>query len=210
LNSAFILVALLGYLIGSIPFAYIIVRRHTRLDLRKHGTGNIGATNAYDVTGKRKIGALVMTLDMLKGFVPVIIFELLGAHEVLLVLIPALVLGHCYPIWLRFRGGRGLATTAGALALVHPIAILLWSIAYTLTNKLLRNTHVAATLSTCACLLVLLFADDSLIGRTTLAFSGLTEYSAKLSISISIVLLIILSRYIRPFIQVLQGKSVQA
>ena len=210
INGSVVIVALVGYLIGSIPFAYILVRRHAKMDLRQHGTGNIGASNAYDVTGKRKIGAMVMTLDMLKGLLPVLLCELLGFHEALLALIPAMVLGHCYPVWLRFRGGRGLATTAGALALVQPLAVLAWCVGYVLMNKIKRNTHIAATVSTCACMLALLFVDDGAIRITTLPFSGLADQPAQLAVSILLVLLIILSRYIRPFIQTVQGKTVRA
>lgn len=197
--------AIAGYLIGSIPFAYLVTRRKTGLDLRQHGTKNIGAANAYDVTGKRSIGQTVLVLDLLKGLVPVFVCELLGLSSAILVLLPALVLGHCYPIWLRFRGGRGLATTAGALLLVQPIAVLLWCIGYVLANRIRRDTHFAAIVTTGVCIAVLLFVDDSMVRATTMPFSGLARNAPQLTISILLVLTIILSRYVQPFMALVKG-----
>ena len=190
----------MGYLIGSVPTAYLVVRRHAGLDLRRHGTGNIGAANAYDVSGNRRVGITVMLLDALKGLLPVLACELLGTPDALLVLIPALALGHCYPVWLRFRGGRGLATTAGALLLVHPIAVLVWCIAYFVVHRMRRDTHIAATVAVCFCMFLLLFLDDRFISATTLPFSGLADRPAQLATSILILLVIILSRFARPFL----------
>jgi glycerol-3-phosphate acyltransferase PlsY len=195
-----LLTAAIGYLIGSVPSAYLVMRRHAGLDLRQHGTGNIGAANAYDVSGKRSVGMTVMSIDMLKGLLPVLVCELFGLYDPLLVLMPALVLGHCYPVWLRFRGGRGLATTAGALMLVHPLAVLIWCIAYVTVNRIRRDTHIAATFAVCICMLLLLVIDERWISATTLPISGLNERPTQLASSILILLVIVLSRYIRPFL----------
>src|SRR5665213_1274061 len=97
-----LLVGIIGYFIGSIPSAFLITKWKTGIDLRNEGSRNIGAMNAYEVTGKRSIGQLVLMADVLKGLIPVLIFELIrpgnpATTNALLVLLPALVLGHCYP-----------------------------------------------------------------------------------------------------------------
>ncbi len=197
--ESLLLGGLLGYLIGSIPFAYIIMRRKSGIDIRKHGSGNVGALNAFEVSGEKSIGRTVLALDMLKGFLPVLIFELLGDSSSLIVLIPALVLGHCYPVWLGFRGGRGLATAAGALLLVSPGVVVLWGVVYLLGRRMQDNVHFASVLATCVAIILLLLIPVNLISSVTLPFSGHGQLGAQLVLSISLALLIILSRLIGPF-----------
>jgi len=116
-----ILAFLGGFLVGSIPFGYVIGRWFYRTDIRKQGSGNIGAMNALRTLGKT--GAIaVLFLDALKGFAPVFAFSLYASwidpdlRRVFLALIAAgAVLGHCYSPWLRFKGGKGVATSFGAI-----------------------------------------------------------------------------------------------
>ncbi len=111
-----------AYALGSIPFAYIVVRTLTGQDVRETGSGNVGATNTMRAAGP--VAALaVAVLDIAKGAVPVLIMRhfdpasvWLGAAAV------AAVLGHCFPVWLRFRGGKGVATAAGAFLTLAPLA----------------------------------------------------------------------------------------
>lgn len=119
--------ALAGYLLGSIPFG-LLVARFRGIDIREHGSGNIGATNVWRVLG-RKWGLLVFALDALKGWLAVdLAMRWLPAPgpegAVLSGLAAALacVLGHSFPVWLRFRGGKGVATTAGILVSLMPLA----------------------------------------------------------------------------------------
>jgi acyl-phosphate glycerol 3-phosphate acyltransferase len=198
---------IVGYVIGSIPSAYLITKWKAGLDLRQEGSRNIGAMNAYEVTGKRSIGQLVLAADLLKGFLPVLVFEVAGLSEPLLVLIPALVLGHCYPIWLRFHGGRGLATTAGALALVNPPAVLIWLAIYGITKKFRDHVHFASIVASGGALLLLLVLPIKLIEATTLGMSGVQEDGRNLQVSIGLVVLIILSRHIEPFLLLLRNRS---
>lgn len=103
-----------GYLIGSIPFGILIARVFALGDLRKIGSGNIGATNVLR-TGNKLAAALTLVLDALKGFVPA--FWFLSAEGDLSAQAAAIgaVLGHCLPVWLRFRGGKGVATFLGVI-----------------------------------------------------------------------------------------------
>ena len=100
---------LIGYLLGSIPFGVILTRAFGAGDLRKIGSGNIGATNVLR-TGRKGLAAATLLLDMAKGFVAVLIVALAAAGA---------FFGHCYPIWLRFRGGKGVATLMGIVLALH-------------------------------------------------------------------------------------------
>jgi glycerol-3-phosphate acyltransferase PlsY len=198
--SDFLISGIVGYLIGSIPSAYIITKLKTGVDLRKEGSRNIGAMNAYEVTGKKSIGSLVLAADFLKGLLPVVVFELMGLSSALLVLMPALVLGHCYPVWLRFHGGRGLATAAGALLLVIPTAVIVWLLVYMLTKRVVNQVHIGATAATIAVGLLLWLLPASSIESATFSFSGLSNSIEPLKISISALILVILSRHVEPLL----------
>jgi glycerol-3-phosphate acyltransferase PlsY len=112
-----------GYLLGSIPFGVILTRLAGAGDLRRIGSGNIGATNVLR-TGRKGLAAATLLLDLAKGFAAVLIVEWLSPGNGVLGGIGA-VLGHCYPVWLRFRGGKGVATLMGvALALSWPVGLV--------------------------------------------------------------------------------------
>ena len=119
-----------GYLIGSIDFAILVARRRG-IDIHAEGSGNPGASNVSRVLGKRA-GALVMLGDLLKGVVAAGIGEVVGGSELVAFLAGgAAVTGHCFPIWHRFKGGKGVATTVGVLLWTIPglgLALaLLWA-----------------------------------------------------------------------------------
>ena len=122
------LALLVGYLLGSIPFGILLTRAFGAGDLRQIGSGNIGATNVLR-TGRKGLAAATLLLDLAKGFAAVMIVRAILPGEEPLAAAAALV-GHCYPIWLRFRGGKGVATLMGiALGLHWPIGLvfaLLW------------------------------------------------------------------------------------
>lgn len=122
---------LLGYLAGSIPFGVLLTRWLRGVDVRQQGSGNIGATNVTRVAGK-KLGAVVLLLDALKGALPVALaLRLLPGQPVLHVLVAlAAVLGHVYPVWLKLRGGKGVATALGVLLVLSPLAALAGALAY--------------------------------------------------------------------------------
>ncbi len=109
--------ALLAYLIGSIPVAYIFGRLLKGLDIREHGSGNMGATNAFRVLGKGP-GTLVLILDIIKGIIPVTLLANafgLGDALSLVIIAVAAVAGHNWTIFLGFKGGKGMATSLGVL-----------------------------------------------------------------------------------------------
>lgn len=112
-----------AYLLGSIPFGLVIAKAWKGVDIRQHGSGNIGASNVTRVCGPNA-GRVVLLLDILKGFLPPFLAERLfsiASPWTLLIALAAIV-GHIYPIWLRFKGGKGIATSAGALFGAAPLA----------------------------------------------------------------------------------------
>ena len=113
---------LLGYLVGSLPAGFLLARRMRGVDLRRVGSGNVGAANVYRTSGLA-FGLAVMALDMAKGAGSVALAARLFGGEVAPVSAgAAAVLGHVFPVWLRFRGGKGVATACGVFAVLTPLA----------------------------------------------------------------------------------------
>ena len=107
-----------GYLIGSIPFGLVLTRLSGLGDIRSVGSGNIGATNVLR-TGRKDLAALTLLLDAGKGAVAVVIAQGWGGPDAALMAALGSVLGHLYPVWLRFRGGKGVATTLGIFLVLN-------------------------------------------------------------------------------------------
>ena len=127
-----ILWAVIGYLLGSIPFGIVITRALGLGDLRKIGSGNIGATNVLR-TGNKPAALATLLLDSGKGAIAVLLARALAGQDAALIAGAAAFLGHLYPVWLGFRGGKGVATFLGTLlALAWPVglaACATWAVA---------------------------------------------------------------------------------
>src|ERR1700755_2789724 len=123
--DALLIVALaLGYLLGSIPFGLVLTRLAGTQDLRSIGSGNIGATNVLR-TGRKGLAAATLICDMLKGTVAVIIGGTYGGPEAAMLAATAAFLGHLFPVWLGFKGGKGVAVYIGVLlGLFWPAAVV--------------------------------------------------------------------------------------
>lgn len=152
LNIVGTIVAVCGaYLAGSIPFG-LLIGKMKGIDVRQHGSGNIGATNVTRVVGKGW-GKLCFALDLLKGALPVLLVKLLFKDEYgLLPSIAALfaVAGHMFPVWIGFKGGKGVSTAAGAILALCPIplltALLTWVIVFLLSRYVSLASILAAAL----------------------------------------------------------------
>ena len=112
--QVFLPVALAAYLLGSIPFGLLLAKASGLGDIRKIGSGNIGATNVLR-TGNKKLAAATLLLDMAKGFVAVFLSWQYFGPDVTFFAALAAVIGHLFPVWLKFKGGKGVATTLGVL-----------------------------------------------------------------------------------------------
>ncbi len=116
---------LTGYVLGSIPFAFLLTRRLTGLDLRVSGSGNVGTANVLRLTTP-SLGVTVLALDIAKGSTAVWVAQAAGRGEVLCAAAGvAAVIGHVYPVWLRFRGGKGVAVACGVFSVLAPLVTLL-------------------------------------------------------------------------------------
>ena len=124
MTTSYFMVAGLSYLLGSIPFGYLLVRVFRGQDVRQMGSGNIGATNV--ARSSPMLGVLTLVLDALKGFAAVLITRSLFPGQIKLMFVAALfaIVGHLFPVWLKFRGGKGVATGLGSFLLLTPKAML--------------------------------------------------------------------------------------
>tara|TARA_B100001123_G_scaffold449653_1_gene615901 strand:+ start:536 stop:1123 length:588 start_codon:yes stop_codon:yes gene_type:complete len=117
-----IIAVALGYFIGSVPFALILTRYAGVSDLRLVGSGNIGATNVFRI-GNKLLSACVLILDISKGFVTVLVARSLEVSgDIVVMAAVGSVVGHVFPVWLKFRGGKGVATSCGVFLLLTPLA----------------------------------------------------------------------------------------
>lgn len=137
------LVALCAYLIGSIPFGVLITRALGLGDLRGIGSGNIGATNVLR-TGNKKAALATLLLDGAKGAVAVLAARYLAGPEAALVAGGAAFLGHLYPVWLRFRGGKGVATFLGVMLALAPVVGLICCLTWLAMAVISRISSLSA------------------------------------------------------------------
>ena len=142
MSTQLLLAWLLGYVLGSIPFGLILTRMAGKGDVREFGSGNIGATNVLRAGGKG-LGAATLLLDALKATAAVLLAgQLFGPGAESFAAAGALI-GHLYPVWLRFRGGKGVATLLGILIALLPIAALVFALVWLGVWAIVRISSVA-------------------------------------------------------------------
>jgi acyl phosphate:glycerol-3-phosphate acyltransferase len=157
LTSHEICFIVLSYLLGSVPFGYLICYFSEGKDIRTLGSGNIGATNVMRSKGKLA-GLLTLVLDMLKGVVAVIYGR--GQFDlpwVVLLGALAVILGHAFPVFLKFRGGKGVACLAGVFLVFYFPALLVFAVVFLLTLRLTRYVSLSSLLATTALFFCILF-----------------------------------------------------
>jgi glycerol-3-phosphate acyltransferase PlsY len=153
-----------SYLAGSIPFSYVAGKLLKGVDLRDHGSGNLGASNTFRILGAVP-GAIVLLLDIAKGFFPVFVAARIAgaagvpAHWIILSCAFAAVLGHMFSVYLRFSGGKGIATSAGAFLAITPYATLGACVVFAVVFAT-RRIMSLATLSAAVSLPVFVFLVD--------------------------------------------------
>jgi len=142
----YLILGICSYLIGSIPFSYLIPKWIGKIDIRTMGSGNTGTTNVVRTLGM-KVGVLAFIGDFLKGIIPALI-GLVWLDELGGIIGGSMaVIGHCYPIWLKFKGGKGVATSAGILIVLMPDICILLLIGQFLIIALTKYMSLASLLS---------------------------------------------------------------
>ena len=150
----------LGYLVGSVPFAYVVAKRVAGVDVRAVGSGNVGATNVLRST-RPAVGAAVVALDVAKGVAIVWLAERLGADDRTLAAVGvATIIGHVYPVWLRFHGGKGVATAGGVFGVLSPGATAVAAAAFLAVVWRTRYVSIGS-LAASALLVPLLYVMDA-------------------------------------------------
>jgi glycerol-3-phosphate acyltransferase PlsY len=157
--ALFIIVAAVGYLLGTIPFGFLLVKIFRGQDIRLSGSGNIGATNVAR-SGAKGLGLVTLILDALKGFLAVWFASFLGssaynscgatpcvpAIRLMSAAALAAVLGHIFPLWLRFKGGKGVAVAIGAFGLLFPKALLIVLVVFVIVVAISRYVSLGSIL----------------------------------------------------------------
>ncbi len=142
----FLLGFAISYLIGSIPFGLILTRLSGAGDLRAIGSGNIGATNVLR-TGRKSLALATLLLDALKGALPVWIGGAFFGPDMAIVAGLGTIIGHCFPVWLKFNGGKGVATAAGVILTLTPLAGLLTLVVFLVFVTLTRYVSLSSLLA---------------------------------------------------------------
>lgn len=159
----YILFGLIAYLLGSIPSALIVGKIGYNIDIREHGSGNLGATNTFRILGV-KAGIIVTLSDIFKGTLAVLLPILFHADVYLLIIGVFAILGHTYPIFAKFKGGKAVATSAGVFLGAYPLIFLVLLITFILTLYLSKYVSLSSIVSGIVAILVSFFLKD--IGLT--------------------------------------------
>ena len=160
---------LASYLLGSIPSVLILSKLLNKDDIRKSGSGNIGATNALRVGG-RLLGALTLIFDLLKGLMAIILAIILE-QKFIAAYGFVCILGHIFPLWLNFRGGKGVATVLGVMLGLNPLIGLLMSIIWIAIFKFFKISSVASLISLFLSIVILIVIDANYINSIFLSLT---------------------------------------
>ena len=160
---------LASYLLGSIPSGLILSKILNKGDIRKSGSGNIGATNALRVGG-RLLGALTLIFDLLKGLMAIILAIILE-QKFIAAYGFVCILGHIFPVWLNFRGGKGVATVLGVMLGLNPLIGLLMSIIWIAIFKFFKISSVASLISLFLSIVILIVIDANYINSIFLSLT---------------------------------------
>ncbi len=171
-TAPLLIAGLLGYLLGSVPFGLVLTRMAGLGDIRTIGSGNIGATNVLR-TGRKGLALATLLLDSGKGTIAVLLARWLGGEEAALVAGFCAVLGHNFPVWLKFKGGKGVATTLGTLVAVSwPVGLLAIGTWLTVAG-LFRISSLSALVALALAPLYAWLLADPLPGPTAATAAGL-------------------------------------
>ena len=198
----YLISSLIGYLLGSIPTGYLLLKRFRGIDIRNEGSGNVGAYNSYDVTKSKQIGISVLLIDLIKGILSVLVVKIFYPDSFVFSALSLFfaVFGHCYNPWLNFKGGRGLATAAGGSLLLVPMLVgvwgVLWAIFYIMRKDILFANIVATVMS-----ILVVFNSGNIAAKYS--FPKPVDESSLILLSTSVLILIFI-KHIEPLKELVQ------
>ena len=196
---------LIGYLLGSFPAAYLILKSSKDLDITKNGTGNVGAMNAFEVSESKVLGILVFLLDALKGllsvYIPLLLFPLNFIYPALGLVFA--VFSHCYNPWLKFKGGKGLAAAAGGSVLLFPALLVIWVLVWVIMYLFKRNINFANIWATIMSL-VLVFGSADIMFKYA---NPLPDSVSTLLLFTSSLLIIVLTKHFDDLVEIFNDKK---
>jgi glycerol-3-phosphate acyltransferase PlsY len=186
----------IGYILGSFPSAYILLKLKKGIDITEKGSGNVGAMNSYEVTNSKLIGISVFLVDFLKGAGSVLIPSLIFPNEFIFPALSLLfaVFTHCYNPWLQFKGGRGLSTAAGGAVLLFPFLLAVWAVLWVIFY-LMRKDIIFANIGSTVFSILIVFGTSEIAIKY--AFPKPDSISGLILVSVAI-LLIIFIKHIEP------------
>jgi glycerol-3-phosphate acyltransferase PlsY len=192
----YLISSVIGYMLGSFPSAYILLKKAKGIDVTKEGSGNVGAMNSFEVTNSKVIGYSVFLIDFMKGVASVIIPSLIFPGEFIYPAISLLfaVFSHCYNPWLNFKGGRGLSTAAGGAAVLFPFLLGVWAVLWVIFY-LMRKGIIFANISATVISLFVVFGTSKIAAEY--AYPQPESVSVLVLISTS-VLIVIFIKHIEP------------
>ncbi|AAZ68058.1 glycerol-3-phosphate 1-O-acyltransferase PlsY [Ehrlichia canis] len=182
-------ILVLSYLIGSIPFGLILSYIGGLGDIRKIGSGNIGATNVFRKS--KKLAVVTLILDSLKGFVSVMLAKNFSSDQTF-VFMSALfsIIGHMFPVWLSFKGGKGVATLLGSIMFIEYKFVIYFTIFWIIVFVIFRYSSLSSIISTISIMLLVY-----------------THYSANESITFLVMSLLVIVQHIENIVRIIKGKE---
>ena len=158
-----VLGATMAYLLGSIPSGLWIGRKFFKIDIRQHGSGNLGATNSFRILGK-KAGSIVLLMDLLKGSISILLLKQMDLHGVSPLIIALFaVIGHTYPLFANFKGGKAVATFAGVILAYQPVLFLIGLGIFILTLAISKMVSFTSMLTISIGVLLSLYFQDMVL-----------------------------------------------
>jgi len=156
-NIIYLISIIVSYLFGAIPFSYFIVKIFTGKDLRIEGSGNLGTLNSYEVSRKKWIGVFVLILDLFKGLLAIYAIDRFSNSNSFAIFLSGIfiVIGHNWNIFLKFRGGRGLAPSAGISIALNFIPVIIWLLIWLGSKPLVKNIHKINCMSSIISIIIL-------------------------------------------------------
>tara|TARA_B100001250_G_scaffold390136_1_gene389832 strand:+ start:726 stop:1301 length:576 start_codon:yes stop_codon:yes gene_type:complete len=155
----YLIIIIISYLLGSIPFGYILTKIFLKKDIRDIGSGNIGATNALR-SGNRLIGYATLLLDIIKAILPVLYIKF-NYSDLVYISALSVFLGHVFPIWLKFKGGKGVATFIGIIFSLNMFYVLIFGITWILIFLISKYSSLSSLIATLSIPIYLFFTNEN-------------------------------------------------